>query len=173
MLAPELLVAGVMALALIIYTLGAGADFGAGVWDLLARGPTRHAQRAVIGKALGPIWEANHVWLILIVVLLFVCFPAAHAAIATALHVPLTLVLIGVVLRGSAYVFQHYDTDEHGEWVMTLDTYATNTPGEDPARKTVPVDLRGCTGYKVGVVCAQAATRNIVVRARMSCERPA
>ena len=66
-----------------------------------------------------------------------------------------------------------YDTDEHGEWVMTLDTYATNTPGEDPARKTVPVDLRGCTGYKVGVVCAQAATRNIVVRARMSCERPA
>ena len=114
MLAPELLVAGVMALALIIYTLGAGADFGAGVWDLLARGPTRHAQRAVIGKALGPIWEANHVWLILIVVLLFVCFPAAHAAIATALHVPLTLVLIGVVLRGSAYVFQHYDTDEHG-----------------------------------------------------------
>lgn len=66
-----------------------------------------------------------------------------------------------------------YYTDEHGEWVMTLDTYATNTPGEDPARKTVPVDLRGCTGYKVGVVCAQAATRNIVVRARMSCERPA
>lgn len=112
--APELLIAGVMALALIIYTLGAGADFGAGVWDLLARGPTRHAQRAVIGKALGPIWEANHVWLILIVVLLFVCFPAAHAAIATALHVPLTLVLIGIVLRGSAYVFQHYDTDEHG-----------------------------------------------------------
>ena len=65
-----------------------------------------------------------------------------------------------------------YDTDEHGEWVMTLDTYATNTPGEDPARKTVPVDLRGCTGYKVGVICANAATRNIVVRARMSCERP-
>ena len=71
------------------------------------------------------------------------------------------------------YTGNDYDTDEHGEWVMTLDTYATNTPGEDPARKTVPVDLRGCTGYKVGVVCAQAATRNIVVRARMSCERPA
>lgn len=66
-----------------------------------------------------------------------------------------------------------FDSDEHAEWVMTLDTYGTNTPGEDPARKTVPVDLRGCTGYKVGVVCAQAATRNIVVRARMSCERPA
>ncbi len=65
-----------------------------------------------------------------------------------------------------------YDSDEHGEQVMYLDTYATNTPGEDPARKTVPVDLRGCTGYRVGVICAQAATRNIVVRARVSCERP-
>lgn len=65
-----------------------------------------------------------------------------------------------------------YDSDEHAEFVMQLDTYATNTPGEDPARKTVPVDLRGCTGYRVGVICAQAATRNIVVRARMSCERP-
>jgi hypothetical protein len=65
-----------------------------------------------------------------------------------------------------------YDTDEHGELVMQLDTYATNTPGEDPARKTVPVDLRGCTAYKVGVICAQAATRNIVVRARVSVERP-
>lgn len=65
-----------------------------------------------------------------------------------------------------------YDSDEHGELVMYLDTYAANTPGEDPARKTVPVDLRGCTGYRVGVICAQAATRNIVVRARVSCERP-
>ena len=65
-----------------------------------------------------------------------------------------------------------FDSDEHAEWVMTLDTYATNAPGEDPARKTVPVDLRGCTAYKVGVICANAATRNIVVRARMSCERP-
>lgn len=65
-----------------------------------------------------------------------------------------------------------FDTAEHGEWVMTLDTYATNTPGEDPARKTVPVDLRGCTAVKVGVLCAQAASRSMVVRARMSRERP-
>ena len=66
-----------------------------------------------------------------------------------------------------------FDTDEHAEFVMLLDTYAANTPGEDPARKTVPVDLTGCTAYKVGVVCGQASTRNIVVRARMGCQRPA
>jgi len=66
-----------------------------------------------------------------------------------------------------------FDTDEHSEFVMVLDTYAANSPGEDPARKTVPVDITGCTAYKVGVLCAQAATRNIVVRARMGCQRPA
>ncbi|MBK8263616.1 MAG: cytochrome d ubiquinol oxidase subunit II [Nannocystis sp.] len=111
---PELLVAGVMALALIIYTLSAGADFGSGVWELLARGELGARKKAIIHRAIGPIWEANHVWLILIVVLLFVCFPAAHAAVTTALHVPLTLMLIGVVLRGSAYVFRAYDVDPGG-----------------------------------------------------------
>lgn len=106
---PEMLVAGVMLAALAIYTLTAGADFGGGVWDLLASGPRRAAQRRLIYTAIAPIWEANHVWLILLVVLLFVCFPPAFAAVSTALHVPLTLMLIGVVLRGSAFVFRAYD----------------------------------------------------------------
>lgn len=106
---PEYLVAGVIAIALVIYTLTAGADFGGGVWDLLARGPRAADQRRVIAEAIAPIWEANHVWLILVVVLLFVCFPAAFAALSTALHIPLTVMLIGVVLRGSAFTFRAYD----------------------------------------------------------------
>jgi cytochrome bd-type quinol oxidase subunit 2 len=105
---PEL-AAGAMALALTGYVLTGGADFGGGVWDLLARGPRREAQRALVADAIGPIWEANHVWLILVVVLCFTCFPPAFATLSTVLHVPLTLVLVGVVLRGSAFVFRAYD----------------------------------------------------------------
>jgi hypothetical protein len=64
-----------------------------------------------------------------------------------------------------------YDSDEHSEWVMTLDTYASNTPGEDPARKTVPIELSGKSAFRVGVLCPQASTRNIVVSARLTTHR--
>lgn len=65
-----------------------------------------------------------------------------------------------------------FDTDEHAEFVGPLDTFATNTPGEDPARRTWPLSVAGKTALKIGVVCAQAATRNIVVRARLITHRP-
>lgn len=107
---PEVGLAGVLGLALVLYTLLAGADFGGGVWDLLARGPRRIQQRRAIALAIGPIWEANHVWLILAIVVTFVAFPTAFAAISTALHIPLVLLLIGIVLRGSAFVFRAYDS---------------------------------------------------------------
>lgn len=107
---PEL-VALVLLVALTAYALTGGADFGGGVWDLLARGPRRHAQRRVIERAIAPIWEANHVWLILLVVVLFVALPGAYAAISTALHIPLLIMLIGIVLRGAAFVFRSYDPD--------------------------------------------------------------
>jgi cytochrome d ubiquinol oxidase subunit II len=103
-----------MALALNAYVLMGGADFGGGVWDLLATGPRRTAQRALVADALAPIWEANHVWLILVVVLCFTCFPPAFARILTVLHIPLTLMLVGVVLRGSAFVFRAYDARPAG-----------------------------------------------------------
>ena len=109
-MAPEVLLAGVLGAALVLYTLLAGADFGGGVWDLLAFGPRRVAQRRAIALAIGPIWEANHVWLILAIVVTFVGFPTAFAAISTALHIPLVLLLIGIVLRGSAFVFRAYDS---------------------------------------------------------------
>jgi cytochrome d ubiquinol oxidase subunit II len=105
----ERLLGAAMLAALLLYVLMAGADFGGGVWDLLALGPRKGAQRKLIEKALGPIWEANHVWLILAVVLLFAAFPPAFAAISIALHIPLTLFLVGVVFRGSAFTFRAYD----------------------------------------------------------------
>jgi cytochrome d ubiquinol oxidase subunit II len=108
-LTPESAVAVVMLLALTVYALLGGADFGAGVWDLVARGPRADAHREMIAHAIGPVWEANHVWLIIVVVLLFTGFPAAFAAIMTALHVPISLMLVGIVLRGSAFTFRNYD----------------------------------------------------------------
>jgi len=102
----EFLIAGVLVIALTIYALSGGADFGAGVWDLLASGPRAHEQHELIAHAIGPIWEANNVWLVLVVVVLFTGFPSAFAAILTALFVPMCLMLIGIVLRGSAFAFR-------------------------------------------------------------------
>lgn len=65
-----------------------------------------------------------------------------------------------------------YDSDEHSEYVGRLDTYAANTPGEDPARQTWPLSVSGKSAMRIGVICAQAATRNIVVRARLVTHRP-
>jgi cytochrome d ubiquinol oxidase subunit II len=106
---PAELVAGIALAALTAYVLLGGADFGGGVWDLLATGPRRREQRALIAEAIGPIWEANHVWLILVIVVLFTCFPVAFARLSIGLHIPLSLMLIGIVLRGSAFAFRsHY-----------------------------------------------------------------
>src|SRR6202048_735353 len=73
-----------------------GADYGGGIWDLLASGKLKREQRAAIEHAIGPIWEANHVWLVLVVVVLFTGFPAAFSAIASGLFVPLVLLVIGI-----------------------------------------------------------------------------
>lgn len=104
--------AALLALSLNAYVLFGGADFGGGVWDMLATGPRRARQREVIAHAIGPIWEANHVWLILAIVLAFTCFSPAFARIMTVLHIPVSLMLVGIVLRGSAFTFRTYD-DEH------------------------------------------------------------
>ncbi|MDP9003663.1 MAG: cytochrome d ubiquinol oxidase subunit II [Verrucomicrobiota bacterium] len=105
-----LIVAGFLLVALIFYAVTGGADFGGGMWDLLAIGPRADAQQKAISKAISPIWEADHVWLILVVVILFTGFPGAFGAIMTALHIPVTLMLVGIILRGSAFIFRKYDT---------------------------------------------------------------
>lgn len=129
---PAMWVGGVLVLALVIYSLTGGADFGGGVWDLLAdRGPLGEKQRKVIVHAIAPIWEANHVWLILIIVLLFVGFPLVFSAVTTALHIPLSVMLIGIVLRGSAFVFRSYglQSDEVARrWSLTFAVASAVTP---------------------------------------------
>ena len=102
-LAAAAALAGLMA-----YAVLGGADFGGGVWDLLARGPRKREQREVIAKAIGPVWEANHVWLIFVIVVLFTCFPNGYGPLMTALFLPLHLVLVGIILRGAAFVFRGY-----------------------------------------------------------------
>lgn len=98
----------VIVAALNLYAVSGGADYGGGVWDLLARGPRAERQRELISHAIGPIWEANHVWLILAIVVLFTGFPPAYARITTILHVPLFLMLLGIVARGAAFSFRSY-----------------------------------------------------------------
>ena len=105
------MLAGALVMALNAYALLGGADFGGGVWDLFARGPRKEAQRQLVAQAIGPVWEANHVWLILVIVLLFTCFPEAFARLVVPLNLPLTGVLIGIVLRGSAFAFRGYGGD--------------------------------------------------------------
>jgi cytochrome d ubiquinol oxidase subunit II len=106
--------AGAVMVALTAYALLGGADFGGGVWDLFAFGARKERQRELVAHAIGPVWEANHVWLILAVVLLFTCFPTAFARLAIDLHVPLTVALIGIVLRGSAFSFRAYGDSRAG-----------------------------------------------------------
>jgi cytochrome d ubiquinol oxidase subunit II len=94
-----------------LYALLGGADFGAGFWDLVAGGTERGARpRAVIDRAVGPVWEANHVWLIFVLVVLWTAFPPAYSAILSTLFIPLTLAALGIVLRGSSFAFRKMST---------------------------------------------------------------
>jgi len=130
-MSPELLLAGVILAALVIYSLSGGADFGGGVWDLFATGPRAREQRETIAKAIGPIWEANHVWLIFVIVMLFSCFPKAYSTIGTALHIPLTIMLFGIILRGTAFVFRTYDSQRdavHRRWSLVFSVSSVVTP---------------------------------------------
>src|SRR6476620_2430509 len=89
------------------YALFAGADFGAGFWDLVAGGAQRGERpRALIDHSIGPVWEANHVWLIFCLVVLWTGFSVAFASIMLTLFVPLTLAALGIVLRGSSFAFR-------------------------------------------------------------------
>ncbi len=116
--APTIL-SGAMLIALVFYALLGGADFGGGVWDLLSRGPRAAAQRRLIANAIGPVWETNHIWVIVAVVVLFTAFPRAFAVVSTALFVPVTLLLAGIVLRGAGFAFHSYRLHEEavpGRW---------------------------------------------------------
>jgi cytochrome d ubiquinol oxidase subunit II len=127
----ENVVAILTLVSLILYALMGGADYGGGVWDLLATGPRAKRQRDAIADAIGPIWEANHVWLILVIVLLFTAWPKAFGAMMTALHIPLTAMLLGIVFRGTAFVFRKYDSKKDAvqrRWSQVFGITSAFTP---------------------------------------------
>lgn len=127
----EVFIAGSIVIALNLYMLMGGADYGGGVWDLLASGPRARRQRDLIAKAIGPVWEANHVWLILAITVMFTAFPVAFSTITTFLHLPLLLMLIGVVFRGSAFAFRSYDPSNErsgGTWGLVFSISSLLTP---------------------------------------------
>lgn len=151
---PEI-IAAIMVLALNAYVLMGGADFGGGVWDLLAGGPRRDAQRDVIAGAIAPIWEANHVWLIVVVVMLFTAFPAAFATLGIVLHIPLSILLIGIVLRGSAFVFRSYGSRARAHrrrWGLTFAIASAVAP------VVLGVIVGALTSGAVGVAAGRVGT---------------
>jgi cytochrome d ubiquinol oxidase subunit II len=100
-------VAAVLLLAVVAHAVFGGADFGAGFWDLTAGGAERGRHpRDAIARSIGPVWEANHVWLIFIFVVLWTSFSEAYASITLTLFVPLALAALGIVLRGSSFAFR-------------------------------------------------------------------
>jgi cytochrome d ubiquinol oxidase subunit II len=100
-------VAVVLFVAVTAYAIFGGADFGAGFWDLAAGGAERGERpRALVDHSVGPVWEANHVWLVFCLVVLWTAFSEAFASITLTLFVPLTLAALGIVLRGSSFAFR-------------------------------------------------------------------
>jgi cytochrome d ubiquinol oxidase subunit II len=100
--------AGIVLVVITAYAVLGGADYGGGVLDLFARGARAKGQRSAIAKSMGPVWEANHVWLIFAIVGIFTAFPPAFQGLAVAMYVPLMLALVGIVARGVAFAFRGY-----------------------------------------------------------------
>jgi cytochrome bd ubiquinol oxidase subunit II len=100
--------AAILWVGVTLYALFGGADFGAGVWDLLAgSGDRADRVRNQIDRSIGPVWEANHVWLIFVLVVMWTAFPELFSAVMTTLYIPLALAALGIVLRGSGFAFRH------------------------------------------------------------------
>lgn len=116
----------VLSIAFFFYTLLGGADFGAGIIELL----TGNKSIRPIYKAIAPVWEVNHMWLILAIVIIFNGFPPIFAQMSVSLHIPLFIILMGIVLRGTAFTFRHYDTHVDGthvyyHWIFRISSLVT------------------------------------------------
>ncbi len=95
--------------SLLLYVLLAGADFGAGIIEFFSSKKSQQLTKKTIYRVIGPVWEANHIWIIIVIVILWVGFPEFYNVLMVYLHIPLTLVLLGITLRGVSFVFRHYD----------------------------------------------------------------
>lgn len=103
------LVIAFLCLGILLYFLLGGADFGAGIIELFTSRKNIKSTRTTMYHAIGPVWEANHMWLIIAIVILFVGFPRIYTTMSVYLHIPLLIMLVGIIARGTAFVFRHYD----------------------------------------------------------------
>ena len=128
---PEFILLGVLLAALTLYIVLGGADFGAGVWEFNTALQASEKERALIYRAIGPVWEANHVWLIFVLVVLWSAFPPAFALLSRALWLPLFLALVGVIFRGASYVFRSHAAGavrQQAVWGAVFAFASTATP---------------------------------------------
>lgn len=102
-------VIGFLWLSICLYVILGGADFGAGIVELFTNKKSRHKTKEIMYESIAPVWEANHMWLIIAIVILFVGFPEIYTTMSTYLHIPLVLMLVGIIARGTAFTFRHYD----------------------------------------------------------------
>ncbi|MFA5787155.1 MAG: cytochrome d ubiquinol oxidase subunit II [Actinomycetota bacterium] len=109
-MAYEKLVLVVLMVGLTLYAWLGGADLGRGVWELLSMGRGGRERRGALSEAMGPVWEANHVWLIFALVVTFAAFPHAFEPIVVGLYLPVSLAVLGLLLRGSAFAFHVQDS---------------------------------------------------------------
>ena len=105
----EYVVIAYLYLAILLYIILGGADFGAGIIEMFTSKRNIKRTRKTLYHAIGPIWEANHMWLIIVIVILFVGFPVIYSDLSVHLHIPLLIMLMGIIARGTAFVFRHYD----------------------------------------------------------------
>lgn len=108
-------VIGFLWLSVCLYVILGGADFGAGIVELMSKKKARKHTEKIMYESIAPVWEANHMWLIIAIVILFVGFPEIYTTLSTYLHIPLVLMLIGIIARGTAFTFRHYDAVKD-EW---------------------------------------------------------
>ena len=118
-------------IGLTLYALLGGADFGGGVWTVLASGRSKERQRQMIAETIAPVWEANHVWLIFVITVLFAAFPPAFQALSVSLYLPFSIALAGIVFRGSAFAFSAHGEPESGwqrQWARIFGVASIVTP---------------------------------------------
>ncbi|CAD7796630.1 Cytochrome bd-I ubiquinol oxidase subunit 2 [Chryseobacterium aquaeductus] len=105
-------VIGFLWLSVCLYVILGGADFGAGIVELMTKKKNRKYTEKIMYESIAPVWEANHMWLIIAIVILFVGFPEIYTTMSIYLHIPLVLMLLGIIARGTAFTFRHYDAVE-------------------------------------------------------------
>jgi cytochrome d ubiquinol oxidase subunit II len=163
-------VAGILWLALTAYAVLAGADFGGGVWDLFASGPRANEQRSAVAEAMGPVWEANHVWLIFMITGLFTAFPATFGVLALALYIPFTIAMAGIVLRGASFAFRAHGAEAVGPtspWGVIFGVASIVTPfflgTAAAAVASGSIHAPGVIGLFALAICAYLAATYLMV----------